>query len=85
MSPLEAAREIDNDETGLALKCVEALTYSNAKSQYDAHDGDRKKLKAWSNSKVMDAVEDNEFQRLKDKRAHAKHRREGPVDGCRFC
>lgn len=85
MSPLAAAQEIDNDETGLALRCVEALTYAKAKAEYDAYDGDMKKLKSWKDSKVMDAVEDNEFERVKEKQAHAAHRRHGLVDGCRYC
>lgn len=86
MSPQAAAHEIDNDASGLALRCVEALTYSSAKAQYDAYDGDRKKLKSWKDSKVMDTVEINEFYRLKDKREHARHRRLGEVlDDCRLC
>lgn len=84
--PSVAARDLDDDPERLSLTAMSLLAYSQAKSAYDAADGDSKKLEPWKDSNTMRRVKDNTFAAMKERLDHRKlrHPNEG-VQGCRLC
>ena len=86
MLPSVAARDLDDDPERLSLTALSLLAYSQAKSAYDAANGDDKKLEHWKDSDVMRRVSDNTFAGMKEQMDHRKlqHPKEGIV-GCRLC
>ena len=86
MLPTVAARDLDEDPERLSLLALTMLGYSQAKSAYDAANGDDKKLEPWKESNTMRAVKDNQFAAMKERMDHRKlkHPKDGVV-GCRLC
>jgi hypothetical protein len=84
--PSVAARDLDDDPERLSIIAMTLLAYHQAKSAYDAVDGDDKKLEPWKDSNVMRRVKDNTFAAMKERLDHRKlqHPHTGIV-GCRLC
>lgn len=68
ISPLQAARELDEDPEQLAIACMPLIGYARAKAAFDQAKGDPGKLEAWEGSETMALVERNTFERLKRER-----------------
>lgn len=85
--PSVAARDLDEDPERLSLIAVSLLAYSQAKSAYDAAEGDDKKLEAWKGSETMAKVRENTFtfmkQRMDHRTKHLKLKKTDP--DCRYC
>jgi hypothetical protein len=66
---------------------VNLLAYSQAKSAYDAVEGDSKKLEAWKDSEIMDQVKTHTFEMMKERIDHrTKHLKMKVVEPtCRYC
>ena len=85
--PSVAAKDLDEDPERLSMTAVSLLAYSQAKSAYDAAEGDSKKLEAWRDSETMAEVRDNTFAFMKNRMDHrTKHLKLKVIDpDCRYC
>lgn len=72
VSPLQAARELDDDPEQLALVCIPLLRYAEAKRALDgAKTEDDAALKAWKGSPLMEAVKQNTVGLHKERKRRA--------------
>jgi hypothetical protein len=58
ISPVQAARELDEDPEQTSLQALVLLNYAEAKRAYDAVSGNPKKLRGWS-SDIMATITKN--------------------------
>lgn len=79
------ARDLDDDPEQLSIVALQFLSYSRAKGEYDAADGDQKKLEHWKGSELMDTVRDNTFKAMKARLDHRKEHPQGGIADCRLC
>ena len=85
--PSVAARDLDEDPERLSMIAVSLLAYSQAKSAWDAADGDPKNLEAWKDNDTMASVQTNVMTFAKQRIDHrVQHLKKKIVDAeCRYC
>lgn len=83
--PSVVARDLDNDPEQLSVVAMQFLSYARAKAEYDAADGDQKKLEHWKDSELMDTVRNNTFKAMKARMDHRKEHPKGGFADCRLC
>lgn len=79
------ARDLDEDPEQLSLLAIQVLGYGQAKAEYDAAEGDDKKLKHWKGSDIMATVRDNTFKGMRVRLDHRKAHPKGGDVACRLC
>jgi hypothetical protein len=79
------ARDLDEDPEQLSLLAIQVLGYAQAKSEYDAAEGNAEKLKHWAKSDLMDTVRNNTFKGMKARLDHRRTHPKGGFADCRLC
>jgi hypothetical protein len=85
ISPVRAARDLDEDTEQTVLGCLALLGYANAKRAYDAVKGDPKKLRGFSEDTVA-TVTKNTYDLTRLAYDHHAGHKELPGEGeCWLC